>query len=63
MAGVPERGTTALQAFSAAIDRLLAVAAGPAPRRDPCDVHFGRTVVRVLAAADTARRERRAVSP
>ena len=29
---------------------------------DPCDVHFGRTVVRILAAADTARRERRAVA-
>jgi hypothetical protein len=45
-----------------AIDRLLArAAAGPGERRDPCDVHFGRTVVRVLAAADLARRERRAV--
>lgn len=63
VAVVPERGTTALQALSAAIDRLLAAAAGPAPRRDPCDVHFGRTVVRILAAADTARRERRAVAP
>jgi predicted dehydrogenase len=56
-------GTTPLRAFGHAVDRLQALAeAGPGARRDPCDVHFGRTVVRILAAADTARRERRAVS-
>jgi predicted dehydrogenase len=48
------------QAFGNAIDRLTAMVAGN-ERRDPCDVHFGRTVVRILAAADVARRERRAV--
>jgi predicted dehydrogenase len=71
VAVVPDRGTTSLQAFSAMIDRLIAQAhaggasagssAGPVPH-DPCDVHFGRTVVRILSAADTARRERRAVT-
>lgn len=61
VAVVPDhRQTTSLQAFSAAIDRLMALAASGGG--DPCDVHFGRTVVRVLAAADTARRERRAVA-
>jgi predicted dehydrogenase len=63
VAVVPGGGTTAVQAFGHAVDRLLALAAGPAGhRRDPLDVHFGRTVVRILAAADAARRERRAVS-
>jgi len=56
-------GTTPVQAFGNAVDRLRALAAAePGARRDPCDAHFGRTVVRILAAADTARRERRAVS-
>jgi predicted dehydrogenase len=62
VAVVPDhRQTTSLQAFSAAIDRLMNLAANKGG--DPCDVHFGRTVVRILAAADTARRERRAVTP
>ncbi|GAA1029567.1 Gfo/Idh/MocA family oxidoreductase [Virgisporangium ochraceum] len=61
VAVVPDhRQTTSLQAYSAAIDRLLAMAGTGAG--DPCDVHFGRTVVRILAAADTARKERRAVA-
>jgi predicted dehydrogenase len=58
----PRGHTTAVEAFANAIDELLALAAAdPADRRHPCDVHFGRSVVRVLAAADTARRERCAV--
>ncbi len=61
VAVVPDhRQTTSLQAFSAAVDRLMNLAA--VGGTDPCDVHFGRTVVRILAAADTARRERRAVT-
>jgi predicted dehydrogenase len=64
VAVVPDGGgTNSIEAFGHAVDRLLALAAAePGARRDPCDVHFGRTVVRILAAADTARSERRAVS-
>jgi predicted dehydrogenase len=59
---LPPHDATPVQAFGTAIDQLLALAArDPGDRRHPCDVHFGRTVVRVLAATDTARRERRAV--
>jgi hypothetical protein len=54
-------GTTPLRAFGNAVDRLIAMTAGD-ERRDPRDVHFGRTVVRILAAAEVARRERRAVA-
>jgi predicted dehydrogenase len=61
VAVVPTGGeTTPVQAFGHAVDRLTAMAAS-GERRDPRDVHFGRTVVRILAAADLARRERRAV--
>jgi predicted dehydrogenase len=44
---VPTWDADAVQAFSIAIDQLLAV-----PARHPCDVHFGRDVVRVLAEAE-----------
>jgi len=54
-------GTDAVRAFGNAVDRLIAMAAG-GERRDPRDVHFGRTVVQILAAAEVARRERRAVA-
>jgi predicted dehydrogenase len=61
VAVVPGDGaTTAVQAFGHAVDRLMAMAA-TGERSDPRDVRFGRTVVRILAAADVARRERRAV--
>jgi predicted dehydrogenase len=61
VAVVPGPGTTPVQAFGHAVDRLRALSSRD-QRRDPCDVHFGRSVVRILAAADTARRERRAVA-
>jgi predicted dehydrogenase len=44
---VPTWDADAVQAFSIAIDQLLTV-----PTRHPCDVHFGRDVVRVLAEAE-----------
>jgi predicted dehydrogenase len=43
---VPQWDADAVQAFSLAIDELLTV-----PARHPCDVRFGRDVVRVLAEA------------
>jgi predicted dehydrogenase len=59
---LPRHDATSVQAFTAAVDQLQAVAAlAPGARRHPCDVRFGRSVVRVLAATDRARRERRAV--
>ena len=61
VAVVPSGGaTTPVLAFGHAVDRLTTMAA-TGERRDPRDVHFGRTVVRILAAADAARRGRRAV--
>ncbi len=44
---VPQWDADAVQAFSTAIDELMAV-----PVRHPCDVWFGRDVVRVLAEAE-----------
>jgi predicted dehydrogenase len=44
---VPTWDADAVQAFSMAIDQLLEV-----PARHPCDVRFGRDVVRVLAEAE-----------
>jgi len=59
---LPAGGATAVEAFATAVDQLLTLAAAPPQaRQHPCDLHFGASVVRVLAAADTARRERRAV--
>jgi predicted dehydrogenase len=61
VAVLPPPDATPVEAFGRAVDALLAAAASPG-RRHPCNVHFGRSVVRVLAAADTARKERRAVA-
>ncbi|MEU1791999.1 Gfo/Idh/MocA family oxidoreductase [Streptomyces sparsogenes] len=61
VAAVPESGITAVEAFGAAVDRLLRGArTGTA---DPCDVRFGREVVAILEAADTSRRTGRTVTP
>ncbi|PRX96810.1 Gfo/Idh/MocA family protein [Allonocardiopsis opalescens] len=60
LATVPSGDRTAVDAFGTALDQLLhAIATGST--RHPCDVRFGREVVDILAAADTARRERRTV--
>lgn len=60
---LPPANATSVEAFGGAVNQLLTLAAAePADRRHPCDVHFGRSVVRTLAAIDTARRERRSVS-
>jgi predicted dehydrogenase len=61
VAVLPPADAVPVEAFGRAVDALIATAAAPA-RRHPCDVHFGRSVVRVLAAADTARKQRRAVA-
>ncbi|MGR3932316.1 Gfo/Idh/MocA family protein [Streptomyces sp. BRA346] len=60
-AEVPDPGTTAVEAFGAAVDRLLLSARDGVP--DPCDVRFGREVVAVLEAADRSRREGRTAVP
>ncbi|SCL18733.1 Predicted dehydrogenase [Micromonospora nigra] len=57
---VPPGAGSAAEAFGVAIDQLLAeVASGT--RDHHCDVRFGREVVAVLAAAETARAEARTV--
>ncbi|WP_329019393.1 Gfo/Idh/MocA family oxidoreductase [Micromonospora rifamycinica] len=57
---VPPGDGSALTAFGTAVDQLLAqVDAGTRDHR--CDVRFGREVVAVLAAAETARAEARTV--
>lgn len=62
VAVLPPGDATPVQAFGRAVDDLLRMAAAnPAERSHPCDVRFGRSVVRTLAAAETARRERRSV--
>jgi predicted dehydrogenase len=61
VAVLPERVTPPVEACGQAITELLA-AVESADRRHPCDVHFGRTVVTVLAAAEQARRQRRAMT-
>jgi predicted dehydrogenase len=64
-ARLPEPDASGVQAFTRAVDELIGLADRSAegePARHPCDVHFGRDVVAVLAAADTARRERRIVA-
>jgi predicted dehydrogenase len=47
VAVVPEWDVKPVEAFATAIDALL-----PAPREHPCDVRFGRDVVRVLFDAE-----------
>ncbi|MEU0803590.1 Gfo/Idh/MocA family oxidoreductase [Streptomyces sp. NPDC005970] len=61
VAEVPDTGITAVEAFTAATDRLLRSAGNGAG--DPCDVRFGREVVAVLEAADASRRTGRTVAP
>ncbi|NYI04022.1 Gfo/Idh/MocA family protein [Allostreptomyces psammosilenae] len=53
---VPGGGGTAVEAMTTAIGTLLATVRDGAPGH-PCDVHFGREVVRILQAADRSRRE------
>jgi predicted dehydrogenase len=61
LATLPGADGTAVDAFTKAIGELVRdVAAGAT--RHPCDVRFGRDVVAVLEAAETARREGRTVS-
>lgn len=60
VAVLPPPDATPVGAFGRAVGALVAAARDGGPH--PCGVHFGRSVVRVLAAADTARKERRAVA-
>jgi predicted dehydrogenase len=60
VAVLPERVTPPVEACGQAITELLATV-DTADHRHPCDVHFGRTVVAVLAAAEQAKRERQAI--
>lgn len=61
VASVPVADGTAVDAFTVAVDQLVRdVRAGVS--RHLCDVRFGRDVVAVLAAAETARREARTVT-
>ncbi|WP_304453187.1 Gfo/Idh/MocA family protein [Nocardiopsis sp. YSL2] len=55
----PDGDRSAVTAFGNAIDRLLAQVDGTVG--DPCDVMFGRDVVRILAAAEEAARTGRTV--
>lgn len=48
-----------MEAFGAAVDRLLAQVEGTVG--DPCDVRFGRDVVAVLEAAESSLRLGRTV--
>ena len=60
IASVPPGDGNALTAFGTAVDQLLAeIDSGV--RDHLCDVRFGREVVAVLAAAETARAEARTV--
>ncbi|MFY7064499.1 Gfo/Idh/MocA family protein [Nocardiopsis changdeensis] len=58
-AGVPNGDRSAVEAFQVAVDRLAAQVEGTPG--DPLDVRFGREVVAVLEAAETALREGRTV--
>jgi predicted dehydrogenase len=58
---VPRGAGTSAEAFTLAIDQLLQEVDG-GTRDHQCDVRFGRDVVAVLAAADTARAEGRTVA-
>ncbi|MEE6257215.1 Gfo/Idh/MocA family protein [Plantactinospora sonchi] len=58
---VPQRDAPAVEAYGLAVEQLLAeVDAGTRDHR--CDVRFGREVVAVLAAAETAREQGRTVT-
>jgi predicted dehydrogenase len=57
---VPHRDVTPVQALRAAVDALVEQVDTGRPGH-PCDVRFGREVVAVLAAADTARAEQRSI--
>ncbi|MEU4893261.1 Gfo/Idh/MocA family oxidoreductase [Streptomyces sp. NPDC044780] len=59
---IPDADTTAVAAFTTAVDRLLS-GARDGGAADPCDVRFGREVVAVLEAADRSRREGRTAVP
>lgn len=59
VASVPGSDGTPVEAFSVAVDQLIADAVSGAG--NACDVGFGRDVVRILAAAETARAEGRTV--
>jgi predicted dehydrogenase len=61
VAAVPDAGTSPVEAFTAAVDRLLRGAR--TGTGDPCDVRFGREVVAILEAADASRRVGRTVAP
>ena len=50
---IPPGTGTAVAAFAAAVTQLMAVAAAGGTEH-PCDVRFGREVVRILAAAETS---------
>jgi predicted dehydrogenase len=55
LVSVPDQGVDAVTAFRAAITQLVAAAAAPPGERGhPCDVRFGREVVAILTAAETA---------
>ncbi|MFL1429330.1 MULTISPECIES: Gfo/Idh/MocA family protein [unclassified Nocardiopsis] len=58
-AQVPNGDKSAVEAFQVAIDRLIAQVEGTPG--DPLDVRFGREVVAILEAAETALREGRTV--
>jgi len=64
-----EQGTATLPSIKPAADEVFATAVSTliaqvqsGATRHPCDVHFGRDVVRILEAAETARKERRIVT-
>ena len=59
-ATLPADRPPADQIFATAISTLIAQVRAGATRH-PCDVRFGRDVVAILEAAETARRERRIV--
>jgi predicted dehydrogenase len=62
VAPVPAGEGTLVAAFSIAVDQLVAGAATGVTDH-PCDVSFGRDVVAILEAADTARRTGRPEAP
>jgi predicted dehydrogenase len=53
---VPGGAGTSVGAFGAAVDQLIMLVSDGVTEH-PCDVRFGREVVAILAAADTARRD------
>jgi predicted dehydrogenase len=58
---VPAGRPGQVEAFAEAVRQLVGYATAGV-NRHPCDVHFGRTVVEVLVAADESRRTGRAVT-